>query len=316
MVRLPNAVTGPVDEILPEPGPGDHLAGDLVDLPSPYGGPPAGPGTHELEGAVPRFPDNVPDPDDLCGERLSQEGNPGVVGVDGLRGGKLGPEIDEQQVPGPDGRRGPGPWFIVRVPAVLVDGHNGRGRGLQAPFPVPLAHALLQLVLVERNAVAAGLPHLLEGLEQDFHQQTTGLEVGLELLSAPASLEVLDQIGRGNHRLAETSNQLQGAGIHPGNVGNVAMGRILHGYPCASLQQTFQTRLHLLPTAEEHGGRRQLLEPLTLNTVAKQGHGAAGRDPAEPTSGQQGILKPQQLSGNRIEALKIVKQPSIQLHGR
>src|SRR4051794_26778525 len=113
-------------------------------------------------------------------------------------------------------------------------------------------HELLNVILGCRLAGFDSSTNLGEGLLDDVVYVIGGGQVRLKLLVGPDGLETLHEIGAADRLDTKGSNQLDGPGIHPGDIRNRILWRVLHcNLFCACrVKGLLDMTLQLLPGQE------------------------------------------------------------------
>ena len=169
------------------------------------------------------------------------------------------------------------------------------------------------LVLGEPPAGADGLADLGEGLVLDALDLLPGPEVRLVARLVDHGLEGLDQVGRGDHLVAEAPHQLHRPGVDDRHVGDVVEGRVLHGdlpagcrgSPGASAWSSRQDRYISFFAGEA-------VELGRLHPAHQPGRLPLGRDVVEPaTAGELVRIEAEDVAGQPVPVVEVAEQPAV-----
>ena len=87
---------------------------------------------------------------------------------------------------------------------------------------------LLQFDFGQRLPFAHERRSPLEGFASHAVYDFARLQMAFELRWRPTGFELLHQVRGADHFLLQLADQLDGAGVHQADVGNIIFGRILH----------------------------------------------------------------------------------------
>ena len=164
-------------------------------------------------------------------DRGADEADAGQVAVDGAGLVELGPEVDQDEVALADRGVVVGPGLVMRVAAVRADGDDRRRIGRQAVLLEVVEDRRLHLGLADAAAVARAVGDQAPGPRIARAGVDLRLAVHPPLVVVPGRLEALDQVARGDDLGAASADELDGAGIDPGDVRVAAPRGILHRHP-------------------------------------------------------------------------------------
>ena len=164
------------------------------------------------------------------------------------------------------------------------------------------------------EASAGAISDQVEGSILDPVEPLRSGPVRRERLIRPDCLESLHQIPGGHDVHAELANNLNRSSVDARYVGNGVARRILHRDPLHAAQQIFQSRFELFPSGIRTLVARQAVKIVTLDRVHQSPRLSLGWHQVVPTPGRQfrGSREIRQPRGDRIRAVKIVKQPAIE----
>src|SRR5215204_2893701 len=273
-----------------------------------------------LGGGVAGLTHDVEDLDVLVGHRLANIADPGLVGDDGAGPLQLFRDVEEDEVAAADGRAALGGREVVRVGRVRAD------RDIAAARRHPLVgeaagDEVLDVVLGRRLVRADAAGDLGEALHDDLVKLVSGLAVRGELLGRERGLELLDEVGAGDdvdggHR----ADELDGAGVHARDVGDVVVGRVLHGdlleyHPlvleAAGGERVAQRSVKLLPTPVDDFAAGQRVEAVALDGVDDADGLADDGHVVEPAArGDTRGRQAQDAVGERVAAAEVVEEPA------
>ena len=124
----------------------------------------------------------------------------------------------------------------MRVAGVLLRRDARRRFRDQAFIGEPAHHLLLDVELRGRHAVAQAAGDGFESAILDPVERRRCLAMGGDRGVVPGCVELLDEVSRRHDLGAQAAHQLDGAGIHARDVGNGAVGRVLHRHAGNALQ--------------------------------------------------------------------------------
>jgi hypothetical protein len=130
----------------------------------------------------------------------------------------------------------------------------------------------------------------------------------LELRRAPAGLELLDEVTRRKDFYPPRPDSLGRASVHPGQVRDRALRRILHRHAAQSREQPVKARFMLLQAGVHALLTRQVVEVRALDGVDQTPWLTDRRNQVvPPTRGHVTATgQPCQLAGDRVGPVEVV----------
>ena len=202
---------------------------------------------------------------------------------------------------------------------MAVHRHDGRVVGDEPALGEAGHEQVLDLVLGGVAAAAVLLADPGEGLVLGLVDGPAGAGVALDLPVVEAAEELLHQLARGDHLDAQRADELERAGVDPGQVGDAGHGEVLHGEPPAGQagEHVLQAGPEGLPGGVALAPARDVgREGAQLDGVDEQARLAAGRDEVGPAPGEHVAAEPQRADGGGVLAVEVVEEPAVELLAR
>jgi hypothetical protein len=146
----------------------------------------------------------------------------------------LAPQVEEQHLVAADRPVRGGGGEVMRVAGIALGADDRGAVREQILVAEGLDHLLLDVVLGDRPVGRQGGADEGQGPILDAVEPDRGVPMGREGGLVPDRLEALDEVARRDDLDAVRADQLDGAGVHPGQVGDGAVLRVLHGQPPAA----------------------------------------------------------------------------------
>jgi hypothetical protein len=136
----------------------------------------------------------------------------------------------------------------------------------------------------------------------------------VELLRRPHRLERLHEVPRRHDLHAPGLHRLRRPGVHSRDVRDGTAGRILHRHALHPGEELGEPRLELVAAAVDDLPPRQQVEVVAFDGVHEGARFALPGDQVIPAACREvgAAVHARQAGGNRVGAVKIVQQPSIE----
>jgi len=199
------------------------------------------------------------------------------------------------------------------ITGVLVDAHDRAILELEMVLAHDAAHELGDLDLARGHTGADQPSDLPEGRVLGLVQHRHRLLVARPVLHREMGLEAADQVGAGDHLDAEAAQQLDGAAIDDGDIGNGVVGGILHGHFFGAPQHRFEQGVLLLPRQIDMFGAGKVIAAPGFDTVHQFLRLAGGRNVIVPAPrGKTVGVHAENARGDGVTVVKIIKEPAIE----
>ena len=257
------------------------------------------------------------DPEDLLvlgRDLLADEADPRQIAVDGPRFVQLGPQVDEDEIALFHRRIvGAGGRLVVRVAAVRADADDRRMVRNEMVLLEVVEDAPLHLGFAHRAVAADALGDEGEGDGVGRVGVLRRLQVHGPLLVVPAGLEPLDQVARRHDLDAGGAHQLDGAGVHPRDVGVGVARHVLHRHAAGAGRQGRDAGLQFLPAQVLLAAPGRWSRACGSMRCTSFWGSPFGGDEVEPAPRQHGVGRQvQDAAGQHVEAAEVVEQPAVQ----
>ena len=154
---------------------------------------------------------------------------------------------------------------------------------------------------------------LVERATADGIDQDAGVLVRAVGVLAPAGFEELDQVGRGDDFDTQGTDHLHRPGIDVRNVGNGAIGRILHGDAPAALKNPRECGRLFLPAGVMNDLAGQRGEDIGFDAVGQADGVAFSWDEIVPAPGDRlRGFETENAVSDGVAAVVVEEEPSIQ----
>ena len=237
---------GAMNEILPETGLVDVIAGSPIHFPAGDLAAFLNRRFYLVDACVACAPNYFENLALAIGGRPAHKTGPGNIVINRAGRVLLGPDIEQHEIAFPNGTGACSRRLIMGISAISVHRDNGRVFGDQV-FPREGFHEPLLDFMLGGPAVAHLAPNFLEGFRDDAINQITGLKVRLNLCVGQGCFELGNQVGGTDYVLAQTPHHLHRAAIHQRNIKDDVVWRILHGDVTIFAEQRLQILEQLLP---------------------------------------------------------------------
>ena len=199
------------------------------------------------------------------------------------------------------------------VAAVRADADDRRAVGGQAVGPEVVEDRPLDLGLHRRPARADPVGDQLEGDVVGLAADPGGLLVHGPLVVVPDRFELLDQVAGRDHLDPRGPDELDRAGVDPGDVGVGVPGGIFHRQPAPARDQRGDLGLELGPAEVDALRARQVVEGAGLDLMDELDRLARGGDEVEEPAGAGLLaLQVEDPPGQGVAAVEVVEQPAVE----
>jgi len=143
--------------------------------------------------------------------------------------------------------------------------------------------------------------------------------VHLDRGGVPDGGETLDQIAGRDDLRTRLADELDGAGVNPGDVGNRAPGGVFHRHAADAGEQRPQAGLELIAAGILRRRSGQMSQRIFFDLVDEAPRITGGGNEVIPAARRKVAAlfsHPGHVSRNRIQAAKIVQQPPVEAVGR
>ena len=309
---LGNRVARAVHELFTEPGFSDDPAAHVVHLPSVARLPFREAVLHERHRGIARIADDRPDFPVARRWDGADEADPGDVVIDRAGDVQLGPHIDQERVTlldRPAELRGE---IEVGIGRVLVGAHHG-GIVCREVLLVEAAHdELLDAVLGHLGSGEDRRPDGLKSFGANAVHNSGSLLVRAIPFFRDDRHERLQEVGRGDDLVPEPLDELDGAGIHDGDIRHVVLRRVLHGKGFAGAERFAQGGMKLFPGKVDHRGAGQRVELVLLHGRNQFLRVAAGGDIIEPAPGVHLVeVQTENFVAEEVPVAEVAEQPPV-----
>jgi hypothetical protein len=133
----------------------------------------------------------------------------------------------------------------------------------------------------------------------------------------PDGLELLHEIAGGDHLDSQLPNPLHCTGVDTRDVRNGAARRVLQGQPAAPGHERRQAAFELTPPGIGRLPARERVEVVTFDCVHERSRFTRSGNQIEPAPGRHlaRAVEPRQARRNRVGAVEVVEQPSVESLG-
>ena len=265
---LAEAVAGPMQDVIPVAGAPQDGRGGAIDLPAAKllaGRPPPAARAPTAASRAAHTASNAL----TCrsGGRAPGVSDPGDVRKDRAGTIELAPQVEQDQLVRLDRPVSRRRREVMRIPRVVRRRHVRGVIADQPLFAEPAGHLLLNVVFRRREAAGQPPADLVERAVLDSVQLLRRLAMRVDRPVVPDRGKSLHEIARRHHFDARLPDELDRAGVDSRDVGDRAIGRVLHRHAPQSRDEPPETFDELSAAGVPLGRSREVCERVALDGV-------------------------------------------------
>lgn len=238
---------------------------------------------------------------------------PGNVIVDGVIPGESSRNVDDQAAAVPDYFCCVWGGFITRIASVLIDTEKWGRIHVDGLLVNETVHLLFQQPFINPTACIDTFSDPGKGPLQNTVDDDTGLAVALDLTLGQYRPKMLEQVCTGDGSDAEAFDIFQKPGVHGADGGHITAGGVLAGDLRAREKKPGEKLPQLSHAAVKMFLAGQMIKKKRLDGRQNFLRAVLDRNIIEETAGTGVASKGEKGLGDKVMAVKVRKQPSIQI---